>query len=136
VEAFTLKTIDGRTIRSADLRGRPYVVNFWASWCVPCRREHGALQAFYARYQPKGVELLGIMVQSDTVRGARAFREELGGDWPLLHDPKSKVALDFGVGGPPETFVVDEDGIITVKYTGAVVPGTLEREMKRIGLTG
>jgi cytochrome c biogenesis protein CcmG/thiol:disulfide interchange protein DsbE len=130
VPAFTLETLEGETIRSSDLLGQPFVVNFWASWCVPCRSEHGALNAFYTKYQPKGVEVLGVLIQ-DTPKGALAFRKELGGDWPILEESR-KTTLDFGVTGPPETFVVDADGIVRVKYVGAITLPALEAAMRAI----
>jgi cytochrome c biogenesis protein CcmG/thiol:disulfide interchange protein DsbE len=125
---FTLPTIDGQTVRSADLRGRPYVVNFWASWCVPCRQEHPNLEDFYRRYRPSGVEVVGVIF-SDTPEAARRYRAELGGDWPLVTDPQDRTAVDFGVRGPPETFVVDEAGIVVAKYTGPVGRGQLDQAM-------
>lgn len=133
--AFSLVTVDGEPLTSAQLAGRPYVVNFWASWCVPCREEHGALQAFYGRFRDRGVELVGV-VFSDTPENVRAYREELGGDWPLVMDPNNRTALDFGVRGPPESFVVSGEGIIHSKFIGKVTPGALEQELARIGFDG
>ena len=130
---FTLRNIDGGSITSADLAGRPYVVNFWASWCVPCRQEHRNLEAFYARYRSRGVELLGVMF-NDTPDGARAYRRELGGDWPLLQDANDRAAVDFGVTGPPETFVVDDAGIVVHKIRAAVGPGQLEAVFTELGM--
>jgi cytochrome c biogenesis protein CcmG/thiol:disulfide interchange protein DsbE len=122
--AFTLTNLDGTKVTNADLAGKPYVVNFWASWCTPCRKEHGTLRAFWERYRDQGVELLGVLYD-DTAGPARAFQKELGGDWPLFQaDEEAQVG--FGVRGPPETFVVDDQGIIVAKFTGPVGPGQLE----------
>jgi cytochrome c biogenesis protein CcmG, thiol:disulfide interchange protein DsbE len=127
---FTLPNIDGGTIRSADLRGRPYVVNFWASWCVPCRREHPHLAEFHRRFGPSGVELLGV-IWGDTPENARRYRQELGGDWPIVTDPKDRAAVDFGVRGPPETFLVDEAGIVVAKFTGPLGRDQLDEAIAR-----
>jgi cytochrome c biogenesis protein CcmG/thiol:disulfide interchange protein DsbE len=130
--AFTLATLDGKTISNADLRGKPYVVNFWASWCGPCRLEHGYLRAFWERHRDQGIMLLGVIMQ-DTPSRDRAFQAELGGDWPLLVDPKDKTLVDFGVRAPPETFVVDANGIVAFRRQGPVGPGQLDELLARLG---
>jgi cytochrome c biogenesis protein CcmG/thiol:disulfide interchange protein DsbE len=114
------------------LAGRIYVLNFWASWCVPCREETPALESFYRRWHPEGVELVGVLYD-DTIGAARSFRRELGGTWPLVDDPGGRVALDYGVRGVPETYVVDADGTIMAKLIGAVGPTTLDRVLDQIG---
>lgn len=124
--AFNLKTVDGQTVSNAQLAGKPYVVNFWASWCPPCRQEHPALRVFWERYRDKGVQLLGVIFQ-DSPNAARAFQQELGGDWPLVEDPGGRTAVDFGLRAPPETFVVNSRGVITAKFIGALKPGQLEQ---------
>jgi cytochrome c biogenesis protein CcmG/thiol:disulfide interchange protein DsbE len=130
--AFSLQALDGKTISNADLRGKPYVVNFWASWCGPCRLEHGYLRAFWERHRDQGIMLLGVIMQ-DTPGNARAFQAELGGDWPLLQDPKDKTLVDFGVRAPPETFVVDANGNIAFRRQGPVGPGQLDELLARLG---
>ncbi len=133
---FSLPNIDGGTVSSQELVGRPYLVNFWASWCAPCRQEHEKLEALYARYRPQGMELLGV-IWNDTTDGARSYRRDMGGDWPLLRDPDEKLALDFGVTGPPETFLVDDAGVIRYKVVGAVTAAhmqEIEQALAHLGL--
>ena len=102
----------------ADLRGEVVVVNFWASWCVPCREEHPALVAAAERYEGAGVRFLGVLYQDQ--RGpAIAFLDELGRGYDHLEDPNSAAAIEFGVFGLPETYVIDRDGRIAAKITGA-----------------
>lgn len=134
--SFDLPRIDapGR-VGSDDLAGRLYVINFWASWCVPCREETPVLEEFYRRYRDDGLELVGIGY-ADTPKDALAFRRELGGSWPIVDDPQGRTALDYGVRGVPETFVVDARGRIMAKLIGAVRPGVLDQVLAQIARTG
>jgi cytochrome c biogenesis protein CcmG/thiol:disulfide interchange protein DsbE len=129
---FELPLLDGDgSISSADLQGRPYVVNFWASWCVPCREEAPTLQSFHERWSDRGVVMLGVVYQ-DTASEAREFRDEFGLTFPQALDPGGIAALDFGVFGIPETYVVDERGIVMAKLIGAVGPTTLDDVLAQI----
>lgn len=128
---FSLPRLDADgTIALDDLRGQVIVVNFWASWCLPCREEHDALEAAWGRYRERGVVVLGVSFE-DSTESALAFRRELGGDWPLAGDPGSRTAIAYGVFGVPETFVIAPDGSIAAKTTGAVTYEWLTDEIER-----
>ena len=124
--AFELPTLDGGTVDSADWRGDVVVVNFWASWCVPCREEAPELEAFAEQWQERGVRLVGI-VYNDEESEAAAFRDRYGLTYPQAFDPGGRAAIDFGVFGVPETYVIAADGTVMAKLLGAVDAATLER---------
>jgi cytochrome c biogenesis protein CcmG/thiol:disulfide interchange protein DsbE len=110
----------GEPVSLAAPRGQVVVVNFWASWCVPCRQEHPTLVAAANAYRPAGVTFLGVVYQ-DRAESAIAFLDELGRAQGYLYatDPGSRTAVEFGVFGIPETFVLDRSGVIVAKITGA-----------------
>ncbi|HSJ50736.1 MAG TPA: redoxin domain-containing protein [Actinomycetota bacterium] len=118
--SFSLPRLGGgERVTSDSMRGRVVVVNFWASWCIPCREEHPALLRAWERYRDRGVVFVGVNFE-DTEESAIDYAEEQGGDWPLVSDPGSRTAIDFGVFGVPETFVIAPDGTIVAKEIGAV----------------
>lgn len=129
--SFELPLLDGGSISSAELDGQPYVVNFWASWCVPCREEAPVLQSFHERWSDRGVVVLGVVYQ-DTASKAKDFRDEFRLTFPQALDPGGIAALDFGVFGIPETYVVDSRGIVMAKLIGAVGPNTLDIVLTQI----
>ncbi len=123
---FELPTMESvETIDLAALRGQVVVLNFWASWCVPCRVEHADLVAAAERYQPRGVRFFGLVYQ-DSPGSARAFIQELGGvNYPSLLDEGTRVAISYGITGVPETFVIDQDGVVAFKHKGPITVGQL-----------
>lgn len=117
--SFTLTLFDGKVIRPEDFRGKVVFLNFWASWCPPCRAEAKTLEAAWQKYKDRGVVFLGIDIQ-DTEEGARAFIKEFGITYMNGRDASGKIAVDYGVWGIPETFFIDGQGRITYKHTGGL----------------
>ena len=123
---FRLPALEGSWIDSDSFRGEVLVVNFWASWCVPCREEAPELQSFAERWAGRGINVVGI-VYNDEEAEAAGFRDEFGLTYPQVLDPDGRAAIDFGVFGVPETYVVDRDGIVMAKLAGAVNAATLDQ---------
>lgn len=118
--AFDLQLFTGARLASAELRGRPVVLNFWASWCVPaCTDEAPSLQAIWDRYRTKGVTVVGVNIQ-DREAPARAFIQRFALTFPIGMDPRGEISIDYGVYGVPETYVIDRSGRIVYKHAGAV----------------
>jgi cytochrome c biogenesis protein CcmG, thiol:disulfide interchange protein DsbE len=119
--------LDGETVRLSQLRGRYVLLNFFASWCVPCEREHDDLIRFQEAHAEAGDATVLAVIFDDTVENAQEFFEERGGDWPVLADERGKVSLDFGVRGPPESFLISPEGIVLTRIIGEVDSDRLER---------
>jgi cytochrome c biogenesis protein CcmG/thiol:disulfide interchange protein DsbE len=123
--------LDGTTVRLSQFRGRYVLLNFFATWCVPCRREHPELVAFSQRHQAAGDAQVLAVIWDDDPAAVRRFFETRGGDWPVIEDPRGKVALDFGARGPPETFLIDPDGFVLFRRVGEVNAAFLEDLLAR-----
>jgi cytochrome c biogenesis protein CcmG/thiol:disulfide interchange protein DsbE len=131
---FVLQRIDGGRVALTSLRGRPIVLNFWASWCVGCHQEHPYLVQAYHRWG-KRVTFLGIVFE-DSTAAARAYLRQHGGGWLNLADPDSKTAISYGVSGVPETFFIDRRGIIVAKQPGPVTLTLLNQRIHELLLEG
>lgn len=112
---FSLETTDGETIRLSELRGKPVILNFWSTWCQPCKLEHPLLLAAPAQYPD--VVFLGA-VYADEPAAARMFLKRGGQTYPQLLDPGGRVAIDYGVAGVPETYFINAGGTIIHKQIG------------------
>ena len=106
---FTITTFEGDTISLSDLRGQVVVVNFWASWCGPCRVEAPDLQNVYERYKDKGVQVIGI-TYTDTEAKSLAYIGEFGITYPNGPDMGTRISDRYNIQGVPETFVIDKNG--------------------------
>ncbi|SOC49185.1 Peroxiredoxin [Blastococcus aggregatus] len=119
---FSGTLLDGAEFSSTELAGDVAVINFWGSWCAPCRVESPEFQEVYAEVRDRGVQFLGINVK-DTDQLARAFEENFGIEFPSLDDPRGEVALafrDYPASAIPSTIVLDRQSRVAVVYTGAV----------------
>jgi cytochrome c biogenesis protein CcmG, thiol:disulfide interchange protein DsbE len=121
---FSLQTFDGKTVHLADLRGKVVVLNFWASWCVPCKDEQPALEAMAKQYASTNVAFVGVNIQ-DTRADALGFLDLYHVTYPIVTDPDGKVYINYGVVGVPETYLVDTSGRIQQKLVGPVDEGEL-----------
>jgi len=125
--AFTLDRLDrDGQLAVADLRGKAVVVNFWASWCIPCRDEAPVLQKTYERYRDQGLVVLGVDV-NDFRQDARRFMKRYGLTYPVVYDGKGSTVGKWGVRGFPETFFVDRTG----KLVGERIEGAVDIERNR-----
>ena len=115
-----LRLLDGTATASlAQFRGEVLVVNFWASYCGPCRQEHAELEAAQQTYARRGVRFVGIVYQDDPAAATR-FLDRLGRNYDHYVDEGSRTAIDFGLFGVPETFYVDREGTVRSKTFGPV----------------
>ncbi|MHB1242163.1 MAG: TlpA family protein disulfide reductase [Gaiellaceae bacterium] len=132
--AFDLKTLDGEPVRLAELKGKPIIVNFWASWCSECRKEHPLIMAAHDRFGDR-IAFVGVVFQ-DSAKNARGFLREMGvtaaETYPNLLDPGSRTAIDYGVYGVPETFFIDRKGVVVGKRVGRVTGPILDGEILRL----
>ena len=125
------RTIDGAEFRLSDLEGQWVLLNFFATWCVPCRTEHPQLIRWQERHQAAGDATVVGVVFDDSTSAVRRFRREEGGDWPMLDAPDGRVAVDYGVSGVPESYLISPNGFVVSKILGGILDGELEDLLQR-----
>jgi cytochrome c biogenesis protein CcmG/thiol:disulfide interchange protein DsbE len=128
---FDLPAFDGTRVRLAERAGKTVVVNFWNSWCIPCRQEEGALRAFQREHaRDASVDLVGI-VRDDSTSTARAYAKSHSLNWTIASDPGSSVAVKFGTRGQPETYVIGPSGVIVAAHYGPLTVAELDALVAR-----
>ena len=128
---FALRDVNtGETVDLAQFRGKPVVLNFWATWCGPCWEEHPVLVANARMLQP-GVQFLGVVFQDDE-RKILNFLEQRGSSYPTVVDDRGKTAIAYGVGGIPETYFIDANGVIRAKYNGPMSTDILQANLRTV----
>jgi cytochrome c biogenesis protein CcmG/thiol:disulfide interchange protein DsbE len=122
----TVRTLDGETMKLADLKGKTVVVNFWNTWCIPCQEELPALQRWWAQHQEQDDVVLVGIVRDDTERAVRRTVQDEKIGWTIAMDPGGDAALEFGTRGQPETFVVGPLGFVRGAQLQPVTVGSLD----------
>ena len=126
-----LLTLDAEPVTLSSLRGRPVLVNFWATWCHPCREEFPLMVEAYAEHADDGLEILGIL-HDDAAEGARAFAADQAAGWPMLLDPDDVAWNDYRGVAMPTSFFIDGEGIVRAFSLGAFTETGLAAQLATI----
>jgi peroxiredoxin len=116
---FQLRDMNGRIVSLSELRGKVVLLNFWATWCGPCRVEMPAMERLYRTYDRKDFEILAVSTDAQGVAVTRPFQEENKLTFPILHDADFRVGLSYGARTLPMTFMVDRQGVVRQHIFGA-----------------
>ena len=127
------RTLEGQTLRMADLRGKVVIVDFWASWCEPCREEMPVLERLYRRYREQGLVVVGVSVDR-TERNARGFLRRTRVSFPIIHDANHAIANRYSPPKMPSSYIVDRRGVIRHVHEGfrAGDAERMEREVRAL----
>lgn len=127
---FTLKSQAGDNLKLSELRGEVVMINFWASWCGPCRQEMPKLEELYARYKPLGFTILGVNIEEDSSK-AKVLLKDLSVSFPVLFDDQNEVSRLYQVAAMPSTVLVDRDGNMRYLHKG-YQPGLEQQYQEQI----
>ena len=116
---FTLAARDGGKVSLADLKGQVVMINFWATWCGPCKIEMPAMERLYRSFSRKDFEILAVSTDAQGAAVTRPFQREVGFTFPVLHDADFRIGLQYGARQLPMTFLIDRKGIIRNRIPGA-----------------
>lgn len=130
---FELQTLNGSSMRLSDLRGQPVIVNIWASWCPPCKREMPAFQRVYEEYETRGLVILAVdAIQQDNLDDVQSFVSNNSLTFPILLDERSEVLAGYQISAFPSTFFVDQEGVIRKVVIGAVSEPLLRSQIEEL----
>lgn len=128
---FALPDLEGRIVRLSDLKGRPVLVNFWATWCPPCREEMPAIEEFYRKYEGR-IEVVGVDV-GEKPETVREFLADQPFSWTFALDASGTAMQSYLVSAIPMSYFIDADGVIQAKYIGPMSPALLEDFAAKVG---
>jgi cytochrome c biogenesis protein CcmG, thiol:disulfide interchange protein DsbE len=128
---FTLELLDGGTLNLSDLRGKVVLVDFWASWCPPCRQEAQTLTQVYQEYADQPVEFVGVDIW-DRQEDALAYINEYNVPYPNGIDERGTILIDYGVTGIPEKFIIDQNGVLRQQLVGPTSADTLRETLDEL----
>jgi len=134
--AIVTKTIDGQAFDLSRYEGEWVLVNFFGTWCTPCRQEHPELRKFAAEHEAAGDGTVVSVVVNDDVSTVKRYFEEQGGDWPVVTDPDASILLNYGNVKVPESYLVSPDGIIAAKISGGISAAGVDKVIAEIDAAG
>jgi thiol-disulfide isomerase/thioredoxin len=129
---FTLPTVDGKQLKLSDYKGKVVIVDFWATWCPPCRKGIPDLIELKKKYGAKGFEVIGISLDTETKNQVPGFVKNNGMNYPVVYGNQNVTQLYGGIEAIPTTFVIDKQGKIVATYQGLVPAATFENHLKKL----
>ena len=126
---FTLTRLSGDSVQLSELRGKFVLIDFWSSWCPPCRAEASALTTAYEQYQELGVEFVGVAIW-DSEKSVKRFIDDYQVSYPNGIDSRGSIAIDYGLTGIPEKYLVDREGMLIGKFVGPMSLGRINEVLQ------
>lgn len=131
---FQLDTLSGETVRLSDFRGKTVLLNFWATWCAPCRLEMPAIESRFEEHK-SDLAVLGINFD-EPASDVQAFAQELGLTFTILLDPGGEVQKLYKIRGYPSTYILDADGVVRIQHIGVMTGDQLDGYLSQLGVGG